>query len=496
MIEVVSKHLMQESDRYTSNNITKSIELMERAGRRVYEEVHWHDKILILCGTGSNAGDGYVIARLLHDDGYDVSLLLLEDKYSNDGAYYFKECVKRNIKYDYYNQSFNLDKYDMFVDCLLGTGFNKEVTGNLKDLILKVNELKKEVISVDINSGLFADNGMGDVIIKSSLTISIGYFKAGHFLAKAKDYIKNKINVDIGIKLVSKPYYLIEKDDIKDIFKERLNFSNKGTYGYISLMGGSDNYAGALKLANMASSASRSGAGVVRVCCIKSLVPYIMPNILESTVTSLKEIDGHIKYDIDDINMVMKNTKAISFGMGLGTSVDVIKTLEFLILNYTGVLTIDADGLNALAKMDKEILTKTKAKVIITPHLKEFSRLTSKDIDEINYNSISLAKEFADKYRIIVLLKGPTTIVTNGLEVYLVDKGCAGMATAGSGDVLSGILAALCASSDSDLLLTVASGAYLNGLAGMLAEKEVGDISLIASDTIKCIPLAIKKIRK
>ena len=158
-------------------------------------------------------------------------------------------------------------------------------------------------------------------------------------------------------------------------------------------------------------------------------------------------------------------------------------------------MVIDADGLNTISKMNMDILNSTKCKVILTPHLKEFERLSKIKIEDIKQDEITIAKDFAKKYDVILLLKGPTTVVTDGENVYLVKKGCPGMATAGSGDVLSGILVGLLGYNEPDIL-TVATGAYLNGLAGEIAQEKYTDISMIASDTVKCLPEAIKKIRE
>ena len=162
--------------------------------------------------------------------------------------------------------------------------------------------------------------------------------------------------------------------------------------------------------------------------------------------------------------------------------------------NYKGILIIDADGLNALSEMDNNQLKNATCQVILTPHPKEFSRLIGRSVDEILENPIELAREFAWDNHCTVLLKGPTTIVTDGNEVILVDRGCAGMATAGSGDVLSGIAAAVCAANSGEIVRRVATAAYVNGLAGELAQESSGSISMIASDTVAHIAGAVKEI--
>lgn len=287
----------------------------------------------------------------------------------------------------------------------------------------------------------------------------------------------------------------IELNDIKDKFNYREKDTNKGDYGYVGIIGGSIEYSGAIKLANMSTCSLRSGAGVVRLIVPKSITKSIMPYLLEQTIFQIDDENGKMRFETRQIDSALNKLKAIAIGMGWNKSIEYEKILEYILVNYNIPVVIDADGLNTLSSMDLDILKSTRCKVILTPHLKEFERLSKKSIEEIKGSSINLAKEFAKKYNVILLLKGPTTIITDGKEVYLVKRGCPGMATAGSGDVLSGILVGLLGYNDADLL-TVATGAYLNGISGEIAEKKYTDISQMAHDTIESIPDAIKYIRE
>ena len=284
---------------------------------------------------------------------------------------------------------------------------------------------------------------------------------------------------------------IIEVKDIKDLFKERNSESNKGDFGKVGIYGGSIEYSGALKLSFLALSSLRSGCGISRVIVKKEILPLLGPNISEETLCILPSFDDNF---YDKLWDYIKDLDSLAFGMGLGNDKHLEEVLEYLIENYTGNLIIDADGLNTLSRMDLNVLNKRKCNILLTPHLKEFSRLCNKTIDEIKKDSITLVKEFASTYRVIILLKGHTTIISNGTDIYLVKTGTPGMATAGSGDVLSGILAGLLAYLDFNLL-TVAAGVLLNGIAGCLAEEDNTDISMIASDTINNIGKAIKVIR-
>ena len=284
---------------------------------------------------------------------------------------------------------------------------------------------------------------------------------------------------------------IIEIKDIKNLFKERNSESNKGDFGKVGIYGGSIEYSGALKLSYLSLSSLRSGCGISRVLIKKEVLPLIGSNILEETLCILPSFDDNF---YDKLWDYIKDLDSLAFGMGLGNDKHLEEVLEYLIENYTGNLIIDADGLNTLSRMDLNVLNKRKCNILLTPHLKEFSRLCNKTIDEIKKDSITLVKEFASTYRVSVLLKGHTTFISNGTDTYLVETGTPGMATAGSGDVLSGILAGLLAYLDFNLL-TVAAGVLLNGIAGCLAEEDNTDISMIASDTINNIGKAIKVIR-
>ena len=275
----------------------------------------------------------------------------------------------------------------------------------------------------------------------------------------------------------------IEINDIKDLFKERKDNANKGNFGTCGILGGSINYTGSVKLATLACSAMRSGAGICRVIIDEYLTNAITPYILEETLWPLD----------NDLDKAIRNLDSLAIGMGWGISDKNTKMLKYILKNYKGILIIDADGLNILAK-NLDLLSVTKAQVILTPHPKEFSRLINKDIKEILDDPIKYTMDFAKKYHVIVLLKGARTIVADGDDYYEVNIAVPGLATAGAGDVLSGILAGFMAYNKYNIK-SVAAAALLNALAGKIAEDKYTDIAMIAHDTIECIPDAIKKLR-
>ena len=283
-------------------------------------------------------------------------------------------------------------------------------------------------------------------------------------------------------------------EDAAKLFPPRPKDAHKGTFGYIALIGGSLRYSGAIRLANMAACAMRAGAGVVRVAAPRELCRAMVPQILESTLAPLSERDGDFLFREDEFRAVTEKTRCSAFGMGIGHTEETEKAVRFLVREYAGTLILDADGLNALAAAGPEILKDAAGRVLLTPHLGEFSRLSGMDVREIQADPEKAAEAFAGRYGVTVLLKGPVTVVTDGEETLRVNRGCPGMATAGSGDVLSGILAAVCgANPGARLTQAAAAGAWVNGMAGEIAQAEHGAVSMIASDTARAVEEAVKQ---
>ena len=196
----VSTEVMRASDKWTIENLVPSKELMERAGKAIFEQVDWKGPVGIICGKGNNAGDGFVVASLLKDHGIDCEIVLLyEDAFSEDGRYFYDKCLEKGIRTV---SEGNYGAYSTILDCIFGTGFKGEVKEPAKSAIEQINASKAYVVSADINSGLNGDTGLGDLYVISDLTVSIGTFKYGHFLGNANQAMKNKVNCDIGIKII------------------------------------------------------------------------------------------------------------------------------------------------------------------------------------------------------------------------------------------------------------------------------------------------------
>lgn len=292
----------------------------------------------------------------------------------------------------------------------------------------------------------------------------------------------------------------LTNEDIKQVLFDRDINSNKSDFGYIAIVGGSMKYSGAIQLATLGNTAMRSGSGVVKIATSKNLYEIIAKNILECTFFPLSSEGYDFIFVKDEFIELIENVKVVAIGMGIGNTDQTKKAIQFLINEYDGILLIDADGINALAELDKNLLLNDKSKIVLTPHIKEFHRLACmKDnitYEELKNNQIDLLIDFAKYFNVNILLKGHTNYITNGEEIYEVTKGSQGMATAGSGDVLSGIMSAILGYNNDNILKAMAVSVYVNGLAGEIAMSKETDITMIASDTANNVKEAIKQIKK
>ena len=496
MIEILSVEAMRRSDAAAIAAGTPGRELMARAAAGIFAKVPWKPPVAVVCGSGNNAGDGYALAELLAGAGLPCRVFRLSERCSPDGAFFLDRCRAAGVPAELWAPDTDLSAYATLVDCIWGTGFRGVPAGVEKEAIERINAAGSAgafVVSVDINSGLNGDSGRGDPCVRADLTVSVGTFQPGHFLGRAKDVMKEKCNVEIGIPPCCPPARLLEAADLAPVFPPRLHDSHKGTYGYCALIGGSLRYGGAIRLAAMANGAMRAGAGVVRAALPRSLAPALLPLVLESTLFPLSEQEGALVFREEEMAAAVAGTRAVAFGMGVGLSKEAGKALSWLLDRCPVPLLVDADGLTLLSRLPVSRLRDRAAPLILTPHMKEFSRLSGLSVEEILRAPVPAAEAYAAETGAIILLKGSATVVTDGRTTYLTDTGCPGMATAGSGDVLSGILAALLARSE-DLLLASAAGAWLNGLAGELAQARVGATCMVASDTVAALPEAVARI--
>lgn len=304
---------------------------------------------------------------------------------------------------------------------------------------------------------------------------------------------------------------LLTDTEAAECFMPRRRDSHKGDYGYIALAGGSFRYSGAIRLAGMAQAAVRAGAGVVQLAVPRSLCYAIRPEILESTLYPLSDRDGEMIFVPSEWDGLIDRCRAIAIGMGIGDTQETRAAVCYLLEKYRGRIVIDADGLNALAHLSIEggiaegqrsegiSDIRSTSDIVLTPHPGEMARLYGCSVAQILEDPAGAAQAFAARTGTVVLLKGAVTMVSDGVRTYAVDRGCAGMATGGSGDVLSGVMAAMLGYWDSEhisLCQLAASAAYTAGLAGEMAQRESCDIAMSASDTARYVRDAVTMLRR
>lgn len=477
MERILSAQQMRMADEYTINTLKIPQEdLVYRAGNAVANEIIERFKggrVLVCCGKGNNGEDGKVVAQILSKThGFSVAML-------NVSNGIFKLLDK---------------EYDIIVDCIFGIGLNRNVEGKYYQAIEKINNSGAYIVSCDIPSGLNADNGKAQGIsVKANLTVAIQELKLGHFLNDGQDYSGEVVCKDIGISVWGDDYVKKLNDcDVKRLFVKRDRNVNKGNFGKAVIFGGSKAYAGSGLLAYNALSAYKMGVGYTFLALPESLYGICLSICPECVLVSVKDDGENFVFDKEKIDKLL-GCDSIAFGMGVGVTQNNYKIIEYLLNNYSGKLLIDADGLNTLSTYGKDILRNKKCSVVLTPHVGEFSRLIGIDKKEILENPISYAKAFALEYGVTLLLKNAVSIITDGKEVFINTTGNAGMAKAGSGDVLSGLTAGLLARKD-DVLDCVSASAYLFGKAGEKALEFENEYTMTASSLVKALPKVINEL--
>lgn len=488
MLGILSSKTSQESDRICIENGTPSVELMYRAANALFSSIDFkkYKEVLIVAGPGNNGGDGIALASILKDRNIDFKIFFTSKKISEDGHYFYNK-IKDNLK-KHIVEKIN-KKYDLIVDSIFGVGLKRELNKEYVDIVKAINKNGKYIVSCDIPSGLSSDNGLAiPIAVKANETIAISDYKLGHFLNDAKDYVGLLKCVKIGIKPMALDAHLVEKSDIANIFKPRKNNSNKHDYGRVVIIGGSLNFPGAIQLAHLGFTALKLGAGLVSIAFPNFLYNVLSQNVLDATLMPLSSNGKSIKFNKEELDKIMKIADAILIGPGLSICADTEKVVKYILVNYTGKLLLDADAITIVSK-DRNILKDKKCDVLFTPHIKEAERLFKIKKDIILQDPISYAKNFAKEYNVKILLKGPSTIITDGDKVYITNTGNPCMSKGGNGDVLSGVILGLLSQNNSSVK-SLYTASFLTGLAGDKAKLAHGEYSVLASE----IPNFIKSL--
>lgn len=504
--------------------------LMENAGKQVanliktkIENVN-HKTVYIFCGKGNNGGDGFVAARYLSRMGARVYVFLIgkNGDVKGDARWNFELARQMRIpvlemaeekdlqnfheEATQYRQNqkwtFTRPEPDILVDALLGTGAKGEPQGTLKNAIQLINALNKPVVSVDVPSGLDADTGkISGECVQATWTVTMGLPKLGFFIFPGAEKVGELVVADIGFPEAlltgsAKDPQLLTKEFIKTLLPlPRKRNTHKGDYGRVLIVAASPGMTGAACLC--AESCLRSGAGLVTVAVPKSLNPILETKLTEAmTLPAAETPDGFLSHEALELLLLFsKKCDAVAIGPGISTHPETRKLVRELVENLTVPFVIDADGLNCLSDDNGlESLKIKKAPCILTPHPGELARLLNSTAKEIQENRLHFAAQAAQTTSSIVILKGSYSLIAGEAQQLFVNPtGNPGMATGGTGDVLTGMVAGFLAQKltplSSALLAT-----YLHGAAGDNARGAYGELSLLASDIIHALPDAIKML--
>ena len=480
-----------------------SLVLMERAALQTVTEIIKRvntkdkEKILVVCGTGNNGGDGLAIARLLHLHGFKTWYYIVgnEEKMT-------KETSSQLRTAEYYHtprvHNLILDEYTTIVDAIFGVGLSRPIEGKYGELISELNQASAFKVAVDIPSGIDADTGFEKgIAFRANLTVTFAFRKRGLCFYPGRMYGGEIIVADIGIydrdrdgsELASKAAWYIEKSDVKTL-PARKPWGNKGTFGKVLLVAGSKGMCGAACLS--ASAALHGGAGMVKIQTVEENRIPLQSLLPEAMLTS--------EFDEEANRKNLNWCDVLVIGPGLGTEGSGKERMLWFLENGAKAgkpVILDADGLNILA-MHPQWMKLIGEQTILTPHMGEMSRLCGLDVSELKEDPVARAYQYAEKSGGVLVLKDACTVVTDRNEkLYLNLSGNSGMATAGSGDVLSGIIAAvlcmyLSCEEEQELSYKAALAVYIHGLCGDIAREKKGSHGMTAKDMIEALPEVLK----
>lgn len=495
-MKVLSKEQIYEGDKLTTErqNIS-STDLMERAGTSIFNWIHLRMQgaqvpIHVFCGIGNNGGDGLVLSRHLITHGYNVFTYIVNcsDKRSKDFLINYeriKEVTKNwptvlSCKNDYSDLSIGTD--DIIIDAVFGIGLNRPPNAWVQQLFQNFRASKAFTLAIDVPSGLYTDKAVEDenTVVHASYTLSFQTPKLVFFLPETAKYTVQWEVLDIGI---DRDYLmqteteaeLISKPEVLSVYKPREKFSHKGNFGHVLIIGGSYGKIGAVNLASRA--ALSSGAGLVT-----AYTPKCGYHSLQTAIPEVMVITDSNDTHISNISFTIDPT-VVGIGVGLGTESITVAAFESFLKQNKKPLVIDADAINILSKK-KSLLKLVPEQSVLTPHPKELERLIGKWKDD--FDKLNKVKAFSKKHNLIVLIKGAHSITVYLDKLYINTTGNPGMATGGTGDVLTGIISGLIAQGYEALSATV-FGVYLHGKSADISLDDYGYQSLIASHIIETI---------
>lgn len=500
-MKVLTIEQIREADEFTMVNEPISDDaLMERAATKCVDFIksRWNKDtpFVVYCGSGNNGGDGLVIARLLAEEEYYVTVICLDaNNYSDAFNLNYERIKKQNLANVFIVSNIEEDlpifpENAIIIDALFGSGLSRCVSGLAKEIIESINKKNNTVVSIDLPSGMCcnSDNFESYTIVQADFTLTFQCPKLSFFLSENAIFVGRWYVLDIGlnkefISSCQTNYFYVEKSDINSLIRLRKRFSHKGNYGHALLLAGSYGKVGAAVLS--AKACLKSGVGLLTVR-IPSCAYQILQTSIPEAMVSIDESAHYLTpYNIKD------NHNAIGIGPGIGTEEETASALKFILQNFQKPLVIDADAINILSQNPTwhSFIPKNS---ILTPHPKEFIRLVGQYNDDIE--KLKMQSDFSKKYNIYIVLKGAnSSISTPDGTIWFNSTGNPGMATAGSGDVLTGILTSLLAQGYTPLE-TCLLGVWIHGKAGDIAAIQNSEISVIAGDIVENIGKAFLEL--
>ena len=494
---IMSADNCKNVDKYAIEQLEiPSIILMENAANEVYLKIKdKYSKFIIICGTGNNGGDGLAIGRKLLLNDKDVKFILISPKenYSVDFTINLNILMKLNADITYIKENNDINKLqelikdcDVLIDAIFGVGINRPLNEFYNDVIKAINLSKKEVISIDVPSGLDCNTGLelGNVV-KSNITYTFEVIKKGFINYKSFKYIGNLEVIPIGIPEIAKDInsekiYIMKEDDYKKLIIKRKLYGHKGDYGKASIFAGSLGFTGAAYITTEA--CVKTGSGLTTLIIPDECEIILASKLIEAMTLSYSQKDKILKK--------IKESNIIAFGPGISSSLESEELLKWIGENTSCTIVVDAEGINILSKR-RDILNNLKGRLVLTPHPGEMSRLINKSIEYIESNRIEVTRKYAKDNECIVLLKGYNTVVSDGESVFINNTGNSKMATGGMGDCLTGIITSLIGQGY-EKFTAVLLGAYIHGKCGDIESDK--KYSVLATDVINNIPFIMNKL--
>lgn len=494
MIYLPTGEQMRRADLYTIEEIgVPSMVLMERAALEVIrcmeEEQLDFRKVLVICGSGNNGGDGYAIARLLHLKGHDVTIFFAgnSQKRSEENAQQAKIAAHYEIPVI---TNLGTEEYSVIIDALFGTGLKREVTGHYREVLCSVNQMAGKKVAVDLPSGIHDTTGarMG-IAFCADLTVAIAFPKRGLFLQEGNVCAGKILTGDIGISSETFSEGTVtfgyEKQDLFLGFPKRKKNSHKGSYGKVLMIAGSKGMSGAAYLS--AKAAYAVGAGLVQIYTHEENRVILQQLLPEAIITT------YDTFDSEQLEKLIQWADLIGIGCGLGKSDTAERVMQYTLKRALVPCVVDADGINILSK-HMEWIEETNALIVLTPHMKEMSRMLQCSVRELIEQRMEKLHAFVERYKVVCVLKDARTLVAKEhRNTYLNLSGNAAMAKAGSGDVLAGVIVGILAQ-QCEPYTSACLGVFLHGLAGDMARDKKGAYSVLASDLVAEISSVLKNI--